>query len=74
METITKLKPEQKHVLRLIARDKKENGWTVVSSKLYKVLSSNIPVELATFEHVEEGGRAKLTEAGQNVVDAMAWL
>jgi hypothetical protein len=70
-----KLDAGQRHVLGLIARDKKEDGWTVVSKQLYKALSSNMPPELATFEMYEDGsGRAKLTDQGQSVIDAMAWL
>jgi hypothetical protein len=64
----------QKHVLKLIARDQKADGWTKVSETLYKSLSSNIPNELAIFEKLEDGGRAKLTEEGQDVINAMAWL
>ena len=50
METTTKLESGQKHILRLIARDKKEDGWTTVSAQLYKVVSASIPAELATPE------------------------
>jgi hypothetical protein len=74
METTTKLDGGQKHILKLIARDKKDDGWTTVSSQLYKTLSANIPAELATFEPVGDAGRAKLTDAGQGIIDAMAWL
>lgn len=71
-----KLDIAQKHVLSLIARDKKEDGWTRVSQLLYKPLSESIPKELAVFELVgnDGWGRAKLTEAGSNVVEAMSWL
>lgn len=64
----------QKHVLKLIARDRAQDGWTSVSVTLYKLLSETIPPELATFEPTGDSGRAKLTVAGQGVVDAMVWL
>jgi len=69
-----KLKPEQKHILKLIDRDKKQDGWTMVSLTLYKILSKNIPAELATFELVGDVGRAQLTTEGQNIINAMKWL
>lgn len=70
----TKLDGGQIHILRLIARDRKDDGWCSVSSTLYKTLSQNVPSELATFEPVGDAGRARLTDAGQGVIDAMAWL
>jgi len=69
-----KLEMQHKHVLKLIARDCDENGWAPVSKTLYPHLSKNIPPELAEFEKLETGGRARLTDKGQSVVDAMAWL
>lgn len=70
----TKLDGGQKHILRLIVRDKKEDGWTTISSQLYKTLSAKIPSELAVFEPLGDAGRARLTDAGQGVINAMAWL
>lgn len=64
----------QKHILQLIERDKKPDGWSTVSAQLYPTLSSNIPAELATFEKLETGGRVKLTESGKAVLSAMEWL
>jgi hypothetical protein len=69
-----KLNAGQKHVLSLINRDRKADGWTTVSKTLFATLSATTPVELATFEATEAGGRVKLTEAGQEVVNSMAWL
>jgi len=69
-----KLEQEHKHILRLIARDRDENGWTKVSDLLYPHLSENMPTELATFERLGRGGRARLTEEGESVLDAMEWL
>lgn len=69
-----KLKDEHKHILRLISRDADKDGWAVVGSKLYPVLSKNMPEELVTFEMVGDAGRARLTDEGINVIRAMAWL
>ena len=71
---MTKLDMQHKHILNLIDRDCDKEGWTTVSEPLYPVLSKNIPDELATFEKLETGGRARLTNEGQNVLDAMKWL
>jgi hypothetical protein len=69
-----KLDIQHKHILRLIERDRGEDGWAPVSAQLFPVLSKNIPEELATFEELDEGGRARLTVEGQSVLNAMAWL
>ena len=69
-----KLDNGQKHILRLIARDCDDEGWTAVSEALYPHLSKNMPSELVEFEKLEIGGRARLTEEGHNVINAMKWL
>lgn len=69
-----KLKPEHIHILKLIARDRDKEGWASVSEKLFCMLSETIPSELATFERLDSGGRAKLTDEGQNVINALLWL
>ena len=69
-----KLDIQHKHILKLINRDKDFEGWAKVSEALYPHLSQNIPKELAEFEKLDVGGRARLTYQGQNVVDAMSWL
>jgi hypothetical protein len=74
MSDEVKLDAAQKHILTLIRRDKKADGWTFVSEQLFAVLSKNIPTRLAVFEKLEDGGRAKLTDEGESVLNAMAWL
>lgn len=69
-----KLNPQQIHVLKLIARDCDENGWVVVSDKLFPVLAGSIPKELACFESTDAGGRACLTKAGENLIMALEWI
>ena len=69
-----KLEAQHKHIMKLIDRDKKQDGWTSVSEQLFDPLSTNMPTELAVFERLEIGGRAKLTDEGNEVLSAMAWL
>ena len=69
-----KLEAQHKHIMRLIARDCDDDGWAVISEQLYLPLSENMPDELMTFEKLEVGGRARLTEEGNNVLSAMDWL
>lgn len=69
-----KLDTGQKHILAIINRDKKSDGWTSVSSQLYKPLKETTPSELATFEQVGESYRVMLTTEGQNILRAMEWL
>lgn len=69
-----KLDIQHKHILKLIKRDRDNEGWCPVSEQLYPHLSKNIPEELATFEKLDDGGRAMLTEEGENVLNALEWL
>jgi len=71
---MTKLDMHHKHILKLIARDRDEDGWAFVSETLYPHLSKGMPAELVQFEKLEQGGRARLTDEGQNVINAMEWL
>jgi hypothetical protein len=72
---MAKLEAQHIHVLELIKRDADPyDGWAMVSEQLYSVISGNIPRELATFEKREIGGRARLTEEGKHVLDALKWL
>lgn len=70
----TKLDEGYKQILRLVARDCDEHGWATVSSTLYPVISKQMPPELLDFEKNDNGCRARLTDAGQEVVNAMAWI
>lgn len=75
MTTATmKLTDGQKHILRLIQRDKEEDGWASVSEQLCKSISTALPAELATFEKTESGGRIRLTEQGHAIVFSMEYL
>lgn len=66
-----KLNPGQKHLLRLVHKDKKEDGWTPVSSVVWPLMA-DLPTELVTTElFMTGGGRAKLTQQGEIV---LAWF
>ena len=69
-----KLTPGEKHFLRLIEKDAGNDGWCKVS-KVLLPLTKQLPAELVEVEDADEGrGRARLTERGQALLDAMAWL
>jgi len=69
-----KLNHAQKHILRLIDRDKDDGGWVRVSQAIYPHIDSNIPKDLIELETNKDGGRARLTTEGQAVIDSLAWL
>jgi hypothetical protein len=69
-----KLNQGQKHILKLIDRDKDDEGWTRVSKVLCPHIDSDIPKDLIELEIKENGGRARLTTEGQAVIDSLAWL
>lgn len=66
----------QKHMLRLVAKDSLADGWTPVSKQVLPLLAQiHMPQELIELEELEDGrGRVRLTDKGQAVLDAMAWL
>ena len=72
----TKLDAGQKHMLMLVTKGAIEDGWAPVSSVMFPLVEKTLPSELVELEAVgKEGrGRARLTEAGKNLLDAMAWL
>lgn len=63
-----KLNNNQKHLLFLIRKDKKEDGWTKVSEILWKFFDA-LPKELVQTLKLSVGGLAKLTEKGNIVMD-----
>jgi hypothetical protein len=69
-----KLGRKHKHIMRLLDRDKKEDGWASVSEALYPVLSKAMPSDLVEFREVGGVGSARLTDEGCSVLRAMAWL
>ena len=75
MTAAIKLDGGQKNLLRLVVRGADAEGWAPVSKPVFPLLE-RIPAALVELERVgEEGrGRVRLTQEGEKVVDAMAWL
>jgi hypothetical protein len=71
-----KLDAGQKHLLRLVRKGAEADGWAPVSATVYPHAKTALPHELATLEPVGEDGRgrARLTPAGEALLDAMEWL
>lgn len=77
-----KLDSGQKNILRLIRKGASADGWAPVSKAVAPMFSGpkppwrGIPTELCEFEGVGDdgAGRARLTQEGNNVLDAMEWL
>jgi len=75
MTTPYKLNAGQKHMLNLIAKGQNKEGWTPVSAPVYPLLKS-MPTELIELQSIGDEGRgqARLTQEGQSLLNAMAWL
>lgn len=71
----TKLDAGQKHMLKLVAKEQEcQDGWAKVSKAVYPLMVK-MPVELVELHQVSDGGgRARLTPAGQEVINGMAWM
>jgi hypothetical protein len=79
--TPSKLSDGHKHILRLVRRDAGPNGWTKVSRVVApafedpKIPGGPVPAALCEFESQDDGsGYARLTPAGNGLLDAMEWL
>lgn len=71
-----KLDAGQKHLLTLVAKGQNcPDGWAPVSKQVYPLLES-MPKALVELHHIgnEGRGRARLTDKGQDLIDAMVWL
>ena len=75
MNTQSKLSDGQKHLLKLAHRDAGPEGWAAVSKAVFPLLEK-MPTELVELEIVgDEGrGRVRLTEEGESVITALAWM
>jgi hypothetical protein len=70
-----KLDAGQKHMLKLVDREKDGDGWAKVSSLVMPLLETKMPPELIEIAKDNSGaGRARLTQQGRGIVDAMAWM
>jgi hypothetical protein len=68
-----KLNDGEKHFLRLIRKDRDPEGWAVVSKMLYPLMDK-MPRELVELRPTENGGRVRLTDDGEALLDAIEWL
>ena len=75
-DELKKLDAGQKHLLKLIAKEQAcPDGWAPVSKIVYPLLEA-MPSALVEVNRVGDEGRARarLTPAGESLLDAMAWL
>ena len=71
-----KLDAGQKHLLKLIGKEQAcPDGWALVSKIVCPLLEA-MPGALVEVNRVDDEGRgrARLTQAGESLLDAMAWL
>jgi hypothetical protein len=69
-----KLDAGQKNLLRLCKEEADAEGWAKISATIYPHFVKMIPPELVEMEKTEDGGRARLTEQGLDVLFAMQYL
>jgi hypothetical protein len=82
MKASKKLSPGHQNVLRLIRKGEGADGWAPVSKQVAPIFAEKeipggaVPAELCEFEYVGDDGRgrARLTDEGNAVLDAMGWL
>lgn len=67
---MSRLSVSELHLLRLIRKDKGNDGWTNVSDVVYPIVK-NLPSELVIIEQKTENGwwQAKLTDVGETVLN-----
>lgn len=70
----TKLDAGQKNLLRLVRQGANQEGWAPVSAQVFPLFDKTMPRELVELEPVgaEGRGRARLTDEGTSLLDAMA--
>jgi len=77
-----KLTAGEKHILALLRKDANAEGWAPISKAVAplftdkKIPCGTMPQALCEFERLGSAGhgRARLTQLGNNLLDAMAWL
>lgn len=70
-----KLSSNELHIMKLIKRDAEKDGWTVISTTLYKIVASSLPAELSEFKQNEDGsGYGRLTAEGLLVLETLEWV
>ena len=67
-----KLTPEQDKLIRLIVKGRGEDGWAKVHPMWFRAIKLFSPEALVVLEDDKDGwGRARLTEEGETVYNAM---
>lgn len=77
-----KLSSGHRNMLGLVRKGAGADGWAPVSKPIARLFTDTafpggpVPARLCEFEHVGEDGRgrARLTDEGNAVLDAMVWL
>jgi hypothetical protein len=74
LATPSKLDSGQKHLLRLVAKDAKADGWANASYVVYRLIDKTIPRALVELYGSTDIRRIRLTPLGQQLLHAMEWL
>ena len=75
MNEQSKLSDGQKHLLKLAYKEAGSDGWAAVSKAVFPLIEK-MPTELVDLEKVGDDGRGRvrLTEEGESVITALAWM
>jgi hypothetical protein len=65
---MSELNQGDRHLLRLVRQGRGADGWSKVSAVVLPLVQK-LPQELVVVEMTESGGRAKLTDSGDTVLD-----
>lgn len=69
-----KLDAGQKHLMVLLDRDQKPDGWTSVNPVIYPFVA-NLPQDFRELQVLDDQTcRGRLTAKGQQILMAMEWL
>ncbi len=60
-----------RHILKLIDRDKKPDGWTTCSEVVWNGIVTKMPPQLVELD--ADNMRVRLSNEGENIIAAMAW-
>ena len=75
MNKLSKLSDGQKHLLKLAYREAGPDGWAAVSKAVFQLIEK-MPTEMVELEMVGDDGRGRvrLTDEGNSVITALAWM
>ncbi len=72
-EPIKPLTGGERHFMHLMQRDAAADGWTKVSKVLLPMVQK-MPNALVEVVATDDGGKARLTAKGNDIMEAMQWL